>query len=98
MSKIAFIGLGNMGGPMALNLVKAGHTLRVFDLVPAALQILKDAGATACASAAETLAGAEFVVSMLPSSPHVEELYLGGSGLLGKAPGKPLFIDCSTIA
>jgi 3-hydroxyisobutyrate dehydrogenase len=98
MSKIAFIGLGNMGGPMALNLLKAGHSLRVFDLVPAALTTLKNAGATPCASAAETLTDAEFVVSMLPSSPHVEELYLGANGLLAKASGKPLFIDCSTIA
>jgi 3-hydroxyisobutyrate dehydrogenase len=101
MSKIAFIGLGNMGGPMALNLLKAGHSLRVFDLLPTALATLKEAGATPCASAGETLTGADFVVSMLPSSPHVEELYLGAGGLLAKATAaqsKPLFIDCSTIA
>lgn len=98
MSRIAFIGLGNMGGPMAANLVKAGHTLRVFDLVPAALQAAGDAGATAADSAAATLEGAEVVISMLPASRHVEGLYLGQDGILEKIPSGALVIDCSTIA
>ncbi len=98
MSRIAFIGLGNMGGPMAANLVKAGHLLRVFDLVPAALQAARDAGATASASAAATLEGAEVVISMLPASRHVEGLYLGEGGILASIPDGALVIDCSTIA
>jgi 3-hydroxyisobutyrate dehydrogenase len=98
MSRIAFIGLGNMGGPMAANLVKAGHTLRVFDLVPAALQAAQDAGAVAATSAQETLEGAEVVISMLPASRHVEGLYLGDDGILEKIPAGALVIDCSTIA
>ncbi|WJI15019.1 3-hydroxyisobutyrate dehydrogenase [Pseudoxanthomonas winnipegensis] len=98
MSHIAFIGLGNMGGPMAVNLVKAGHTLSVFDLAPAALEAAKAAGAHAAASALDTLDGAEVVISMLPASRHVEGLYLGDGGLLEKIPAGALVIDCSTIA
>src|SRR3546814_6153867 len=81
-SRIAFIGLGHMGGPIALNLAKAGHQLSVFDLVPAAIKTLTDAGATAAASAAEAVKGAEVVITMLPASKHVEGLYLGDNGLL----------------
>lgn len=69
MSRIAFIGLGNMGGPMAANLVKNGHSVRVFDLVPAAVQAAVDAGASAAASARDTLADAEVVISMLLGQP-----------------------------
>jgi 3-hydroxyisobutyrate dehydrogenase len=98
MSRIAFIGLGNMGGPMAANLVKAGHTLSVFDLVPAALEAAKAAGASAATSARETLEGAEVVISMLPASQHVEGLYLGDDGILAHIPTGALVIDCSTIA
>jgi len=98
MSQIAFIGLGNMGGPMAANLVKAGHALRVFDLVPAALEAAKAAGAIASTSAADTLEGAEVVISMLPASRHVEGLYLGDDGILARIPAGALVIDCSTIA
>ncbi len=98
MSRIAFIGLGNMGGPMAANLAKAGHTVRVFDLVPAAVQAAVDAGATAATSALDTLTDAEVVISMLPASRHVEGVYLGDDGLLADIPGGALVIDCSTIA
>jgi 3-hydroxyisobutyrate dehydrogenase len=98
MARIAFIGLGNMGGPMAANLVAAGHALRVFDLVPAALQAAVAAGAGAAASAADTLADADVVVSMLPASRHVEGLYLGEEGILARIPTGALVIDCSTIA
>lgn len=97
MSSIAFIGLGNMGAPMALNLVKAGHSLAVFDLVPAAVKQLTDAGARAAASAADAVQGADVVISMLPASKHVEGLYLG-EDLLGKIPSSALVIECSTIA
>ncbi len=98
MQKIAFIGLGNMGGPMALNLLKAGHALRVFDLVPAALKTLADAGAIATASAAEAVREADVVISMLPASAHVHRLYLGQGGLLDVAKPGALLIDSSTIA
>ncbi|MEF2242150.1 3-hydroxyisobutyrate dehydrogenase [Xanthomonas arboricola] len=98
MSKIAFIGLGNMGGPMAANLSKAGHQLRVFDLVPAALDAAVAAGAHAASSAHDTLTDAEIVISMLPASRHVEALYLGEAGILAQIPAGALVIDCSTIA
>lgn len=98
MSHIAFIGLGNMGAPMALNLVKAGYTLSVFDLVPAAVKILTDAGAKAATSAGDAVQGADVVISMLPASRHVEGLYLGPDGLLQALAPNTLVIDCSTIA
>ncbi|MBR0345217.1 MAG: NAD(P)-binding domain-containing protein, partial [Rudaea sp.] len=98
MSRIAFIGLGHMGGPMAANLLKAGHAVRVFDLVPAAVEAAVAAGARAAGSAAEAVADAEAVISMLPASPHVESLYLGADGLLAKIPAGALVVDCSTIA
>lgn len=97
MSSIAFIGLGNMGAPMALNLVKAGHHLTVYDLVPAAVRTLTDAGARAAASAHEAVDGAEVVVTMLPASKHVETLYLEDD-LLARIDPSKLVIDCSTIA
>jgi 3-hydroxyisobutyrate dehydrogenase len=98
MSRIAFIGLGNMGAPMALNLVRAGHELIVFDLVPAVVRTLTDAGAKAAASAAQAVPGADFVITMLPASKHVEGLYLGDGGLLASIDKQSLVIDCSTIA
>ncbi len=98
MSRIAFIGLGNMGAPMAQNLLKAGHSLCVFDLVASAVKSLSDAGATAAASAVDAVKGADFVVSMLPASVHVESLYLGESGLLKHIAKHALVIDCSTIS
>lgn len=98
MSQIAFIGLGNMGGPMAANLIKAGHSLTVFDLVAAAVQTLVSQGAKQAPSAEEAVKGAEVVITMLPASHHVESLYLGDSGLLKHIPKSALIIDCSTIA
>ena len=98
MSNIAFIGLGNMGGPMALNLLKAGHGLQVYDLSATALAGAKAAGATVAASPAQAVAGVEIVVSMLPASRHVESLYLGEQGRLQNIKAGTLVIDCSTIA
>jgi len=83
---------------MAANLAKAGHAVRVFDLVPDAIAQAVEAGAVAGTSAADTLADAELVISMLPASRHVEGLYLGPDGLLEKIPAGALVIDCSTIA
>jgi len=97
-SKIAFIGLGNMGAPMALNLLKAGYPLTVFDLSPTALKTLADAGALAAGNAKQAIESAEIVISMLPASRHVESLYLGGEGILAHIANGALIIDCSTIA
>ena len=96
--KIAFIGLGNMGGPMALNLHKAGHAVNAFDLSTAACDALRAQGVAIAASAAQAVQGAEVVVSMLPASQHVESLYLGEQGLLAKIAPGTLVIDSSTIA
>jgi 3-hydroxyisobutyrate dehydrogenase len=96
--RIGFIGLGNMGGPMALNLLKAGHTLSVFDLSADSVKRLTDAGATAAASPAELAADKQdVIVTMLPAAAHVKSVYLGDNGLLAQVVGKPLFIDSSTI-
>lgn len=98
MTTIAFIGLGHMGLPMARNLLNAGHSLSVFDLVASAVDELAAQGARAASSAADAVCAAEVVISMLPASRHVEGLYLGDAGLLSAiAPGS-LVLECSTIA
>ncbi|MGC3985753.1 MAG: 3-hydroxyisobutyrate dehydrogenase [Pseudorhodoferax sp.] len=96
--KIAFIGLGNMGGPMAMNLHKAGHQVSGFDLSEVACKKYAADGLAIAATAAATLEGAEVVVSMLPASQHVEALYLGENGLLARIAPGTLVIDSSTIA
>ncbi len=96
--RVAFIGLGHMGGPMAANLVKAGHVVTAFDLSEAALAKAAEAGAIAAPSALAAAEGASVVMSMLPASRHVEALYLGEGGLLACLPAGTLVIDCSTIA
>lgn len=98
MSRIAFIGLGNMGGPMAINLAKAGHQVRVFDLSTAAVAAVVAAGGMAAASAHDAVADAQVVISMLPASRHVESLYLGEGGLMAAIADGALVIDSSTIA
>ena len=98
MSRIAFIGLGNMGGPMAANLLKAGHALQVFDLSSTAVDAAVAAGASAATDARAAVATADVVITMLPASRHVEGLYLGDGGLLARIPAGALVIDCSTIA
>jgi 3-hydroxyisobutyrate dehydrogenase len=95
MAKIAFIGLGNMGGPMAANLVKAQHQVLAFDLSAAALDAAVDKGAKKVASAAEAVKGAEVVVTMLPAGKHVREVY--EKDVLPNAGKGTLLIDCSTI-
>jgi 3-hydroxyisobutyrate dehydrogenase len=97
MAAIAFIGLGNMGGPMASNLLRVGHEVCVFDLVPAAVDLLVSEGAQSASSAAACAEGADFVVSMLPASQHVEGLYLGEEGLLHSLDPSVVIIDSSTI-
>lgn len=98
MANIGFIGLGNMGGPMASNLLKAGHSVRAFDLVDSALQAIANEGGEACDNALTAVDGVDVVISMLPASVHVENLYLGDKGLLTAIAAGTLVIDCSTIA
>ncbi|MFT4241582.1 MAG: 3-hydroxyisobutyrate dehydrogenase [Acidovorax sp.] len=98
MGKIAFIGLGNMGGPMALNLHKAGHAVRAFDLSKPACDKVAEGGIAIAASAADAVAGADTVITMLPASQHVEGLFLGAGDLLAQLPAGTLVIDSSTIA
>jgi len=97
---IAFLGLGHMGGPMAANLIKAGHSVVGYDPVPAAVAAAKAHGVPMADSAAEAVAGAAIVLTMLPSGQHVLDLYRGvdGSpGLLSVAAADTMFLDCSTI-
>ena len=95
---IAFIGLGNMGLPMAANLAKAGHAVTTFDLGADAVGKAQAQGLRVAASAAEAVEGAAVVLSMLPASRHVESLFLGDAGLLHRLAAGTLVIDCSTIA
>ncbi len=97
MAKVGFIGLGNMGGPMAINLVKAGHAVTVFDLVQAACDELAEAGAAVSASAQEAALGKDYVISMLPAGKHVAGIYLGDDGLLAQLDSSTTVLDCSTI-
>jgi len=96
--KIAFIGLGNMGGPMAHNLHKAGHEVRAFDLSQPARDKLAADGVPIATDAKAAVAGAEVVISMLPASQHVEGLFLGNGNLLASIAKGTLVIDSSTIA
>lgn len=95
--RIGFIGLGNMGGPMAANLVKAGHAVTGFDMVPAALEKLKGAGGVPAPGAAAVVKSAELVITMLPAGRHVDEVYRHAAGVLDSAAPGTLLIDCSTI-
>ena len=95
MATIGFIGLGNMGLPMARNLVKAGHTVRGFDMADAQVQALAADGGLAADTAAGAVDGAEVVVTMLPAGQHVRTVY--GESIIGRVPAGTLLIDCSTI-
>jgi 3-hydroxyisobutyrate dehydrogenase len=95
--KIGFVGLGHMGAPMARNLLKAGHTLIVYDVVQRNVDALKAAGASAANSAAKAADQAELVITMLPSSPHVKSVYLGNDGVLAGVARGVTLIDSSTI-
>ena len=93
--KIAFIGLGNMGGGMAANLVKAGHAVNAFDLSERALATAKDNGCTPFTDASEAVQDVDAVVSMLPNGGIVKSVY--ESSVIGKAPAGAVLLDCSTI-
>ncbi len=98
MATIGFIGLGNMGAPMAANLVKAGHVVTGYDLNAAALEALSKAGGKTAASAADAARGASVIITMLPAGENVRDVYLHQGGLIEvTATERPLLIDCSTI-
>ena len=98
LPRIAFVGLGNMGGPMAINLKKTGYDVHAFDLSADAIAKVREQGVGIGATAHEAAQGAQVVISMLPASRHVEALYLGDDGLLNVLVPGALIIDCSTIA
>jgi 3-hydroxyisobutyrate dehydrogenase len=97
MAKIGFIGLGNMGLPMAQNLIKAGHEVAGFDLSEFATERLGVGGSRRATSVADACTDAEVVITMLPAGAHVHEVYLGADGVLSAAPAGALLIDSSTI-
>ena len=95
--QIAFIGLGNMGGPMAANLVSAGHAVRGFDRAAPAVERAAGLGVEPAPSMAAACDGAEAVLTMLPAGRHVEDVYTGPDGVLAAASGAALLVDASTI-
>lgn len=97
MSKIGFIGLGNMGGPMVANLIGAGHEVNAFDISADAVKRATDAGAVAAANAGAAVAGAEIVITMLPAGKHVRSVLLEGDKVMETVAKGSLLIDCSTI-
>jgi len=97
MATIGFIGLGNMGAPMAANLVKAQHHVTGFDLVATATAALAERGGHAASSAIEAAASGDVVITMLPAGPQVRAVYLGPDGIIARARTGALLIDCSTI-
>ncbi len=98
MATVAFIGLGNMGGPMAVNLAKAGCAVRAFDLSEEALAMVAEQGVYAASSAVDAVKGVEAVVTMLPAGRHVLQLYMDEkNGILQHLPENCLILDCSTI-
>ncbi len=98
MKKIGFIGLGIMGKPMAMNLLKAGYALTVYDIVPERVKELVAAGAKAVASSKDVAKQSEIVITMLPNSPHVKEAVLSSGGVLEGAKSGTILIDMSSIA
>ena len=97
MATIGFIGLGNMGGPMAANLVKAQHRVTGYDIAAAAAAALGENGGHSAASVAEAAAAGDIIVTMLPAGPQVRQVYFGPDGILAHARPGALLIDCSTI-
>ncbi|WP_429911397.1 3-hydroxyisobutyrate dehydrogenase [Glycocaulis sp.] len=97
MAVIAFIGLGNMGSGMAVNLVKAGHEVRGFDLNQDAVAVFSGQGGKAAASVLEAVSGADAVVTMLPAGKHVRGIYEGEEGIIARVKPDAILMDCSTI-
>ena len=94
---VAFIGLGNMGNPMAMNMIKKGHVLTVYDLNPNTTKNLIAAGAKGAASVADAVAGATVIVTSLPGTPEVEAAYLNADGIVDKARAGSVLIDLSSV-
>ncbi len=97
MARIGFVGLGNMGLPMAQNLLKAGHAVTGFDVVTASADKLRLAGGAAATSVAQACAGAEAVITMLPAGRHVRDVYLDAQGVIASVVPGALLVDSSTI-
>jgi 4-hydroxybutyrate dehydrogenase / sulfolactaldehyde 3-reductase len=95
---VAFVGLGTMGRPMALNVMKGGFALRAFDIVGSAVDSLAAAGATPAASPGDAARGSDIVITMLPNSSHVEEAVFGRGGIAEGIAPSALYVDMSTIA
>ena len=98
MTRIAMIGLGNMGSGMCANLLRAGHDVRAFDLNPDAVNEAVSNGAYGAKSIMDAVQNVEAVITMLPAGRHVFDVYFGEEGITHHAPDAALFIDCSTIA
>jgi 2-hydroxy-3-oxopropionate reductase len=98
MEKIGFVGLGIMGKPMSKNLIKAGHKLVVYDIVPQPVEELKQLGAEVGASPADVASKSDIVITMLPNSPHVKQAILGEKGVVEGAKSGALVVDMSSIA
>jgi 3-hydroxyisobutyrate dehydrogenase len=97
MAKIGFIGLGNMGGPMAANLVQAQHHVTGFDLVVKFVSDLAEKGGHAASNSTDAVADADIIITMLPAGPQVRAVYLGPDGIIAHAKKGALLMDCSTI-
>lgn len=97
MAAVGWIGLGNMGGYMSANLVKAGHTVRGYDLNPAAVAAAQERGVQPVDSIADAVTGADVVFTMLPKGEHARAVYLGDGGVLASADTRTLLVDSSTI-
>ena len=97
MATIGFIGLGNMGAPMAANLLRARHHVAGYDIVAASREALAEKAGQAASGIAEAAAAGDIVITMLPAGQQVREVYLGPDGVLARARPGALLIDCSTI-
>lgn len=97
MAIIGFIGVGNMGGPMAANLAKAGHTVKAFDLSKEAVDKVVAAGCEAAETVTDAARGVDVIITMLPAGKHVAHVYDGADGVFATAAPGTLMIDCSTI-
>ena len=97
MANIGFIGLGNMGGPMATHLINADHQVKGFDVVPDCVGKFVDAGGTAAKNVIDASSDIDVIITMLPAGKEVRDVYLGEAGILASTDCKPLLIDCSTI-